>query len=1183
MTEQAHNTGVEPTASDLLDDLYEKITAKVQAGEGPDLEAYARKFPEYADQLRELARAIGVLADLGLSISGEGSTATRPVRGEPVSGVLGDFRIQREIGRGGMGVVYEAEQISLGRKVALKVLPFAAMLDQRQLARFQNEARAAASLDHPNIVNVYSVGCERGVHYYAMRYIEGRTLAEVIQQGRGEGGDGVTGRRGDKVPTPPATDSPPHTTDTSPLGLLSTEGSSRSSEYSRSVAQLGVQAAGALEHAHQMGVVHRDIKPSNLMVDTTGHLWVTDFGLAMVETGPDLTMTGDVLGTLRYMSPEQAEGGRHVLDHRTDVYSLGLTLYELLTLQAAFDGSGRQALLRRILQDEPIPPRRLNPAIPADLETIVLKSIAKNPAERYATAGDLADDLQRFLADEPIRARRPSLATRAAKWSRRHRPIVGASVATLLIAVVALAVSTLLIAGAYEDEKEQRALAGQQRQRAEGNEAEARSQAAKANTVVELLQELLASGNPEQARGKDYTVRQLLDDFAAGLGDRLEDQPVVEATVRATIGRAHWCLGMNEEAGPHLRKALDLRRRVFGNRHHLVAESLVDYAWYLWKLRQREAAEAHVREAVAICRGQPEQIAPLLKAFHALAQFLVWQDSYAEADAVMREAMALADEAGAQETIEAAHILHASADSSRRQGLFAEGASAERKAIDIYRKAARHDHPDTAWALVSLAKAEQAQEEYAAAETHYRESLAIFRKCYDDDYRPVGRILLYLAEMSEEQGKIEEAEKTASGAIQPDSRHASLYSKRGLLYKRLEKYDEALADFDKAIELGTSEAWVYRNRGKIYGDQKKQYDKALADFDQAIRLSPKPEGWLHSARADVYKALDRHEEALADLDQAIELGQRTSYRYWLRGDVYAKLGRYEEAVADYDRSVGVDPSARNWVAYKRRGLANFQLGHYDEALADFAKLVELKPSDTNSVAWISPTLVAACPDEEFKKGMLALADKTIELTNGSAAAYVARGSLYSALKQHDKAAADYEKAIESDPKHVGSLNIVAWLLVTCPEEEFRDANRAVELATKAVDLEPNAWHIWNTLGVAQYRAGDWSAAIEALEKSIELSSGGNSFDFFFLAMAHWQLDHKDEARNRYKRAVEWMDENKPDDEDLIRFRQEAQDLLNVADTDKKPESPTEDVLETDEPNTEAGPPSTDQEETTDDE
>ncbi len=191
MTEQVHATGAEAATSEVLDDLYEEITAKVQAGEEPDLEAYVRKFPEYADQLRELARAIGVLADLGLSISGEGSAASRPVRGKPVSGTLGDFRVLREIGRGGMGVVYEAQQISLGRKVALKVLPFAAMLDQRQLARFQNEARAAASLDHPNIVSVHSVGCERGVHYYATRYIEGRTLAEVVQQGRREGRDAL--------------------------------------------------------------------------------------------------------------------------------------------------------------------------------------------------------------------------------------------------------------------------------------------------------------------------------------------------------------------------------------------------------------------------------------------------------------------------------------------------------------------------------------------------------------------------------------------------------------------------------------------------------------------------------------------------------------------------------------------------------------------------------------------------------------------------------------------------------------------------------------------------------------------------------------------------------------------------------------------------------------------------------
>ncbi|MHC4175857.1 MAG: serine/threonine-protein kinase [Planctomycetota bacterium] len=269
----------------------------------------------------------------------------------------------------------------------------------------------------------------------------------------------VTGRRGDKVATPPASHSLPHPvtpspfhplTDTSPLAALSTEGKTDNPAYFRSIAELGVQVAEALDYAHEEGIVHRDVKPSNLILDERGKVWVTDFGLARVEADPGMTMTGDILGTLRYMSPEQALAKRVVVDHRTDVYSLGVTLYELLTLRPAFAGDDRQELLRQIAFEEPAAPRRLNRSIPGDLETILLKAMAKNPAERYATAGDLADDLRRFLEDRPIVARRPSLVQRTAKWSRRHRHVVWSAavsaVVLLLMMVVGSTIGNVMIA-----------------------------------------------------------------------------------------------------------------------------------------------------------------------------------------------------------------------------------------------------------------------------------------------------------------------------------------------------------------------------------------------------------------------------------------------------------------------------------------------------------------------------------------------------------------------------------------------------------------------------------------------------------------------------------------------------------------------------------------------------------------
>ncbi len=397
-----------------------------------------------------------------------------------VVGTLGDFRLLREIGRGGMGVVYEAEQISLSRRVALKVLPFFDALDPRQLLRFHNESRAAASLKHPNIVGVHSVGHERGLHYYAMDYIDGRTLSDVVAEMRVASGVAPSAARDDAGTI---TCHPPvhaEAVPTSPLAPteISTRTSEEAKEFFRTVAQWGIQAAEGLDHAHAVGIVHRDIKPSNLMVDATDHLWITDFGLAISDsiTGP--TMTGDLLGTLRYMSPEQASGERRVLDGRTDIYSLGVTLYELVTLQPAFPGDNLQVMLRQISDIDPLPPHQMNKSLPRDLETIILKAMAKDPLARYRTASELGDDLRRYLADEPIAAQRPSLWERAGKWSRRHRPLVWSAATSGVVVSLVLLVSTLLLIGALEREKDQRQVAERQRQVATEQEALARHERA---------------------------------------------------------------------------------------------------------------------------------------------------------------------------------------------------------------------------------------------------------------------------------------------------------------------------------------------------------------------------------------------------------------------------------------------------------------------------------------------------------------------------------------------------------------------------------------------------------------------------------------------------------------------------------------------------------------------------------
>ena len=461
--------GTDPDLVQLIDELADRH----QAGEPVDWDVVAREHPDRVDRVRALWPAIAAMAELG-SVTGGRPPLAALADAEPNAaiGELGDFRILREIGRGGMGVVYEATQVSLGRQVALKVLPFAPVLSDKPLQRFKNEAQAAAHLSHPNIVPVYAVGCERGVHYYAMRYIEGRTLAAVITELRRLDREGEAPPQADPKdefvltlaaelasgrlspdPRPGAEEAPTQTYSPPPPGSSrrtppptareggTTERSTRTTAFFRTSARLGLQAAEALDYSHEQGILHRDIKPSNLLIDAHGNLWVTDFGLARIQGDAGLTMTGDLLGTLRYMSPEQALAKRVVVDHRTDIYSLGVTLYEVLTLLPVYTGRDRQEILRRIAFEEPPAPRRHNPAIPIALETIVLKAMAKDPSARYASARDLADDLRRFLNHEPIRARRSGPAERLMMWARR-RPAIAALVCLVaLVSTVGFAVS----------------------------------------------------------------------------------------------------------------------------------------------------------------------------------------------------------------------------------------------------------------------------------------------------------------------------------------------------------------------------------------------------------------------------------------------------------------------------------------------------------------------------------------------------------------------------------------------------------------------------------------------------------------------------------------------------------------------------------------------------------------------
>lgn len=494
---------------------------ELESGRQPDREVYLAKHPELRDLLTECLDGV----DLAHSI--------RPISPAPQSehpaSPLGDFQIIREIGRGGMGVVYEATQVSLGRRVALKVLPFAAALDSKQLQRFKTEAYAAAQLHHTHIVPVYAVGCERGMHFYAMQLIEGRSIADVIQElrfeNRGPHDSSQISLNENTVIGP---------TDCIDHGLQSRHSvsgrtsprSQRNRDSFRTAAHIAADVADALEYAHEAGVIHRDIKPANLLLDSRGAVWVTDFGLALVATDVGLTQTGEVLGTLRYMSPEQAAGRREPVDHRADVYSLGATLYELLTLQPLFPAQDRPALLNQILNEDPRPLRKLDLAIPVELETVVLKSLAKLPWERYATAGEMAADLRRFLNEIPIQARRPTLFDRIRKWMRRHPATLGAALILLVFSLIGLGITTAIVS--REHSKTEQAY---KRELQRAKEAEARFELARrvADDMIQLAEEELSSTPFQEG------LRKRLLESALGYYQEFIEQPGTDSGAEAKL------------------------------------------------------------------------------------------------------------------------------------------------------------------------------------------------------------------------------------------------------------------------------------------------------------------------------------------------------------------------------------------------------------------------------------------------------------------------------------------------------------------------------------------------------------------------------------------------------------------------------------------------------------------------
>jgi tetratricopeptide (TPR) repeat protein/serine/threonine protein kinase len=1108
----------------VIDVIAEEFVERYRRGERPAISEYEARYPEQAEAIRDLFPALVVMERL--------KPASRPVptsdqaqcASEVASlGRLGDYRIVREVGRGGMGIVYEAVQESLGRKVALKVLPKQLVGDESRQARFEREARAAARLHHTNIVPVFGVGEESGLHYYAMQYIHGLGLDEVLRELRrlkSPGQEPSSAKNGSPLPvaeeprqavtitltqalitgqfeaganaseSPPAVDLPSqpagagngasdtakerlsHTLRLSdsltlPHAALSGKSGPDRGNFWQSVARMGVQVSEALHYAHEQGVLHRDVKPSNLLLDTRGTVWVTDFGLAKADDQQDLTQTGDVVGTLRYMAPEMFSDKA---DRRSDVYSLGLTLYELLALRPAFDEADRGRLIRLVLNESPPRLRTLDWQIPRDLETIVHKAIERDPSHRYSTAEELGSDLQRFLRDEPIRARPLSAVSRCARWCRRNpRTALLAAAIALLLVVVGIGGITWAIQA--ESARRRIAQAEAQRLDAEVNALVEEAQRlgegpiADCERAVKLLTDAIGHRQEDgrlylirgsarynltvrRASARDY--RQAVDDLELALRLRPQDLSILE-----TLSR---CLAEYSFLDADQRRALSRCRELLASWLALRP----DEARALAILAQCELASDRPEAAAAVCRNAASAKVPARRAllFHLgwayreLGQHELAVETLSEAielnPRIIDEGQTLVSIYAARASSQLALGRRPQAEQDLKQALRV-APSQDWSFFDWYsvvsllRKYGDYEQslwwseqflrtaPECgpAWDLKGRLLADRKRR--AEAAEHFLKAIELSPQ-YEGAYSDLTQAFF-------RAGEIEQAQQWSQRWLtaMPDSRAAHRW--RGFLRFSVESYEEALSDLDRAIELGKHDAEAHYLRARVLVAMK-QYDRATRDFDRSLQLNSTDDA-AHMGRGRLHFSRGQFAEAASDFSQVLSRSPQNAEALRVRGDALRRLGRHAEALVDLDRAIQID--SHSATAYDRRGLVRAALGSHDLALADYARALEINPREPWTHrhvaeahlaqknyqaaaqccdAWIGVDPASSEPHRFRALAHFSIGDRQTALEELAIAAQKnpqdadamsLRGRVYAALGQHAKALADFNLALELRP------------------------------------------------------------------------------------------------------------------------------------------------------------------------
>jgi tetratricopeptide (TPR) repeat protein len=1085
------------------------------------------------------------------------------------------------------------------------------------------------------------------------------------------------------------------------------------------VAQLGVQAAEALEHAHQLGVVHRDIKPANLLiqgepgVSAPGvHLWITDFGLAQIRTQAGLTMTGELVGTLRYMSPEQALGKRGVVDHRADIYSLGATLYELLALTPLFPGRDGHELLPQIILEEPRRLRQLNPAIPLELETIIHKALAKNAADRYATAQDLADDLRRFLDDQPILARRPSARERLTRWSRRHKPVVAASVLVLLLLSAALAGTFAFVwdQKAQAEQEKDRATKGalmaqRERKRAEDQQKRAQDLRSQARAALEREKDerRLAEENQQLAfRALEEIYLQVAEArMPHDPRTRQEDDKLLQKALRfyqalarqdssdkksrrqaavayERVGRIYLKLGQFARAEEAFHQAInrfaklakDFRSQVAFRYDLAVCHDAVGIVRD--KAGQPQKSEGPYARALTILRPlvaqYPEKAAyrsRLGGTLHNLALLRFDSDKLRDARRLLEEAITHQEAAlRIQDRPSYRIFLHnhcnALANTLNLLGKPCEAEITYHQAIDLAEELAR-DYPAEPehWQRLVIVYKNLAAflgerdrsvqgRTFAQKAVNLGERLVQVHPVVPDNWQLLAQSCRIQADLLSRIGRVEEAVQSSVQALEAKRKLAANFARIPGFSKDLSRYQyqvalhqehlgqllwengrmaeaeralaQAVDQFRPLVKTHTGMA-PYRNglaraldslamvraQNGVPAEAEILCREALALFGKRKDLSKDDKQTLGSVAKTLGLALrdtGKLKEAEAPHRLAVQLPQElarefpgvTTYQHNLATNLN-NLGlllwmtkRDREAEEAYDRALkirrqlagkpGADRDNEGNLGAILHNLGGLRQGQkkwaearklYDQAIRHQRKALRLNPrhplyrqflrnhywrlaevllhqGDHAGAAEAAAELPRVFPGDQaewsracgFLAACVQRAQRDPQLT-----AQARRAAVQAYVQRTGKLHEQYLQQTREDPNH---LNNVAWFLVLCPDGRFRDPERAVALARKAVRKAPAEGTYWNTLGVALYRAGDWKGVLAALDRSMELRQGGDGFDWFILAMAHWRLREKDLARSWYREAVQWMDDprNKvPADDELRRLQDEAAALLGM--------------------------------------